>query len=458
MNEDHNQVRAAHIILGYKPAQKSFPIPKHVIRANDPRLQMITVTEEGFSFPEEPSDQEAVTLAVPSSSQPFTEAAEEGPEREGDAFDVFAQLDQSEDPPRDLGDPNLTEADLFASGAPPPPTMGYKRKPTTDLLDLIEGQSGKSQQKLPPPPPKTRSTSAQQKLPPPPSQTSSPLGSVPVSPKKKKDKGKRPKEDKTASSQEEDTTLRPSKQLKIGDQSQERQVVNTTSSEAQAWLPAPMLRGEPLKDNASLRDFNEGEGARVADALERSLLLPTDMAKLNSLTSEQVFLSLKRYVGMDVQAIFRLEGAANDQRKALNQERDWRFQATRALKNFEADLAKARADLKAVTRERDSALSGLEGAQNQAKEQTRRLGEAEEQLQVARDLIADLRAKVTKAEGAQREAEWARDQARRAKDEADYGREMALSAKEEAETTAYADEVAAVEALYKAQVPGVCRR
>lgn len=53
-----------------------------------------------------------------------------------------------------------------------------------------------------------------------------------------------------------------------------------------------------MRDNASLRDFNEGEGARVVDALERSLLLSTDMAELNSLTNEQVFLSLKRYVGM----------------------------------------------------------------------------------------------------------------------------------------------------------------
>ena len=33
-------------------------------------------------------------------------------------------------------------------------------------------------------------------------------------------------------------------------------------------------------DNASLRDFRGGEGAYVADALERSLLLPADMAEL----------------------------------------------------------------------------------------------------------------------------------------------------------------------------------
>ncbi|XP_065620294.1 uncharacterized protein LOC136063599 [Quercus suber] len=310
--------------------------------------------------------------------------------------------------------------------------MGYKRKPTTSLLDLIEGQPRKSQQKLPPPPPKTRSTSAQQKLPRPPpfpSQTSLPFGTVPADPKKKKDKGKKPMKDKTVSSQEEDNTLRQSKQLKIGGKSQDRQVVDTTS-EAQAWLPAPMLHGEPLRDNASLRDFNEGEGAHVADALKRGRA---------GLYEE-------------------LEGAANDQGKALDQERNKRFQATQTLKNSEADLAKAQEDLKAMTRARDSAVSCLEGAQNQAKEQTRRLGEAEEQLGIAKELIADLQAKVATTEGPQREAEWAREEAQRAKVKADFGREMALTAKEEAETAAYADGVAEVKALYKAQVPEVCRR
>ena len=44
-----------------------------------------------------------------------------------------------------------------------------------------------------------------------------------------------------------------------------------------------MLHGEPLMDNASLRDFQGGEGTYVADALERTLLLPNDMAKLKNL-------------------------------------------------------------------------------------------------------------------------------------------------------------------------------
>ena len=51
-------------------------------------------------------------------------------------------------------------------------------------------------------------------------------------------------------------------------------------------------------DNASLKDFRGGEGAYVADVLERSLLLPIDMAKLGGLRRQEVFLSIKRYLGM----------------------------------------------------------------------------------------------------------------------------------------------------------------
>ena len=36
----------------------------------------------------------------------------------------------------------------------------------------------------------------------------------------------------------------------------------------QAWLPAPMLGGEPLMDDASIRDFNGGIGCHAASALE----------------------------------------------------------------------------------------------------------------------------------------------------------------------------------------------
>ena len=59
-----------------------------------------------------------------------------------------------------------------------------------------------------------------------------------------------------------------------------------------------MLYGEPLMDSTSLRDFKGGEGVYVADALERSLLLPADMAELGGLRRQEVFLSIKRYLGI----------------------------------------------------------------------------------------------------------------------------------------------------------------
>ena len=51
-------------------------------------------------------------------------------------------------------------------------------------------------------------------------------------------------------------------------------------SEPRAWLPAPMLGGEPLLDDASIRDYNGGIGRQVASALEETLLLPKDMVEL----------------------------------------------------------------------------------------------------------------------------------------------------------------------------------
>ena len=63
-----------------------------------------------------------------------------------------------------------------------------------------------------------------------------------------------------------------------------------------------------------------------------------------------------------------MDEAANDQSKALKQERDKRLDANRTLKNFEADFLKAREDLKEMTRARDSAESGLASAQKQVED------------------------------------------------------------------------------------------
>ena len=59
-----------------------------------------------------------------------------------------------------------------------------------------------------------------------------------------------------------------------------------------------MLGGEPLTDNASIRDYNGGIGCHVASVLEETLLLPKDMVELQGLRRNKVFLQTKRFLGV----------------------------------------------------------------------------------------------------------------------------------------------------------------
>ena len=79
-----------------------------------------------------------------------------------------------------------------------------------------------------------------------------------------------------------------------------------------------------------------------------------------------------------------MEEEINKQSKAVEDECNKRLDATKTLKTSEDDLARAKEKLKVAIRERDSALEGLDSAQRQAKEQTRCLLEAEDQLQAAK--------------------------------------------------------------------------
>ena len=132
-----------------------------------------------------------------------------------------------------------------------------------------------------------------------------------------------------------------------------------------------------------------------------------------------------------------MEETANNQSKALEKECNKGLDATQTLKNFEADLLKAREDLKEMTRAKDSAKLGPASAQKQAKDQTRRLLEAENQLKIAKEQITNLKRKLTEAKGAKNVAEWARDEALRAKEEAMFARSETESSKEKAEEEAY---------------------
>ena len=73
---------------------------------------------------------------------------------------------------------------------------------------------------------------------------------------------------------------------------------DSQDSEPQAWLPAPMHGGEPLRDDASIRDFNGGIGCHVASAIEEALLLPKDMAEIKNMRKNELVLDNKQYLGM----------------------------------------------------------------------------------------------------------------------------------------------------------------
>ena len=115
VNEADGQVRAAHKILGYTPLQKSFANPKHVINANRPRLPKITVVEQGFLVSEGSPIPKGIPLVGSWSSHHSAEdEGNLGSSEEG--FGAFDQADPSEDPSGDLGDPDLSEAELLLVG------------------------------------------------------------------------------------------------------------------------------------------------------------------------------------------------------------------------------------------------------------------------------------------------------------------------------------------------------
>ena len=133
----------------------------------------------------------------------------------------------------------------------------------SSLQELLEsqpgrGEAGKSAQpKLPPPPPKSPLRAPQ---PPPPSRTEQP------DPKRRREqKGKEVIEIERTRPSSEEEAHRPAKQQKIShapSRGPERGEVQLP--EPQAWLPTSMLGGEPLTDDALIRDYNGGIGCHVA--------------------------------------------------------------------------------------------------------------------------------------------------------------------------------------------------
>ena len=190
-----------------------------------------------------------------------------------------------------------------------------------------------------------------------------------------------------------------------------------------------MLGGEPLMDDASIRDFNGGIGCHVASTLEETLLLPRDMVELRGFRRSEIFLHTKRFLGMvctyfstgiffffkflfditlinffffflfffcfffcfkAIQSNFRLEEISNSLSQQLDEERKRKATDVQTLaiaKNNNTDLRKR---LAAEEQARKSADAALKGAEKQAESQRKLTNEAKEQLTASKEQMATL--------------------------------------------------------------------
>nr|XP_023878411.1 uncharacterized protein LOC111990869 [Quercus suber] len=159
------------------------------------------------------------------------------------------------------------------------------------------------------------------------------------------------------------------------------------------WSPRLELDGVPFPWETSVRNYDGGRAALIAEALQQPLLLPRDMDSYRHFSQYELFMSLKRDLAMaEAQA---------------------RSEVERALDSLKAEISKLSEQLKGVAQERDSLDAGLKNAESQAESQRRQLSEAQKNLAAERETIKELRAELLKAkkaaEEAQRDAQLAKE-------------------------------------------------
>ncbi|XP_050290491.1 uncharacterized protein LOC126728748 [Quercus robur] len=267
--------------------------------------------------------------------------------------------------------------------------MGVQRKPQKSLMELIENQPGKSapgkstQSQIPPFP--TRSP------PPTPHQPPQPVRADAAELKRHREqKGKDVVDTGKSHPTREENVQRAAKQQKISHTLQRGQDRSDTQPpEPQAWLPAPMHGGEPLRDDASIRDFNGGIGCHIASAIEEALLLPKDMTEIKNARKNELILNNKRYLGMVIQNTFRLDEMLNNCYNQLEDERKRRASAAAreqvaVLKKHLEETQKLREQAEKSREETERAKAKAEQATNEAEQKGYDLGVAktEETLKV----------------------------------------------------------------------------
>jgi len=65
-------------------------------------------------------------------------------------------------------------------------------------------------------------------------------------------------------------------------------------SKVPVWNPTFDLDDSPLREDASISDFDSGRAGYIANTVEQALLLPRDMDELRNLKKHELFLSVKK--------------------------------------------------------------------------------------------------------------------------------------------------------------------
>nr|XP_023875860.1 cilia- and flagella-associated protein 99-like [Quercus suber] len=323
--------------------------------------------------------------------------------------------------------------------------MGIQRKSQRSLKDVIEGQPSRVvvekpvQPNLPPPLP----------LHPRPPQ---PPVTEPSDPKRRREpKDKEVVDAGRSRTTRENEDQRAAKQQKVSHGSQRVADKTTTqSSKLEAWLPAPMLGEEPLREDALIRNFNDGLGCHIASALEETLLLPKDMAELRTIKSNEVFQNAKRYLGMAVQATFKLEEITNSYYQQIEVERKKKIATVQTLNAAEQNVVQLKKKLSDEENARKSADSALDGVQRQVEDQRKLLRDANAQLATSQGQILTLQKQLE-------EAQRLRDQAEKAKAEVEKAKAEVEKERDATEQHGYDVGVAKTEDNFRAEVPVVCR-
>ncbi|XP_065638588.1 uncharacterized protein LOC136071347 [Quercus suber] len=392
VNPSDGQLRAAHLILKYKPASTAFQAPKCVIKAKDPRLHRISVVFEGFIVPEgepipegepftKPSPETTLSIGASSSRSLPQKVREEEKEKEAEEEEEEEEEGEEEEdiPGGPVEVPDFAdEFEVFDHPQSPEVTskkMVIQRRSQRSLKEVIEGQPGRvveKQVQVQPP-----------SLPLPPPQSSQPTVTEPSDPKRRRrePKGKEVMDAGRTHPTSEGEDQRAAKQQKTSHGTQrEVDKPTTQSSDPEAWLPTPMLDKRPIKEDASIRDISGGLGCQVASALEETLLLPKDMAELRAIKRDEVFQNTKRYLGMAVQATFRLEEIAKSYYDQIDDKKKKRISAVRTLNASEQNIAQLKKKLAAKEEARKSADSALARDQaEKAKAQAEKGKDAAEQ-------------------------------------------------------------------------------